>query len=105
MTLIVQKTCHDSAVSRSHLTAESLVQSQISPRANCSGKIGTGTDCLRAVRFSPLSIFPPLPMLILIKILFLLRQAGEFRQTSKNAIFFFRISKSTEKKVKNAMYF
>jgi hypothetical protein len=61
MTLIVQKTCHDSAVSRSHLTAETLLQSPASPSGECGGHIGIGTGYLRVVRFSPLSTIPPLP--------------------------------------------
>jgi len=99
MTLIFQKTCHDSAVSRSHLTAESLPQSQASPSASCGGKVGIGTGYLRVVRFSLLSIIPPLPMLILILILFLLEgQAGEFRQHTNNAIFFFAYREELKRK-------
>jgi len=95
MTLFIQKTCHDSAISRSHLTAESLPQSQASSGVSFGGQIGIGTGYLRVVRFSLLSIIPALPTLILILILFLLEgQAGEFQQTSNNAIFFSHIAKN-----------
>lgn len=86
---MVQKTCLDSAVSRSHLTAESLPQFQASSSASCSGQIGIGTGYLRVVRFSPLSIIPQLPMFILILMLFLLGQAGEIWEPSNNSIFSF----------------
>ena len=87
----------------SHLTAEPMLQSQASPSTNFGGQIGIGTGYLRVDRFSPLSIIPPLPMLILILILFLAEeQAGEDRQLSNNTMFF-RISRNIENKVKNAL--
>jgi len=80
-----------------------MLQSQASPSTNFGGQIGIGTGYLRVDRFSPLSIIPPLPMLILILILFLAEeQAGEDRQLSNNTMFF-RISRNIENKVKNAL--
>lgn len=42
MNLMLEKTCHASAVSRSHLTAEDLLQSLASPCKICGGKSGIG---------------------------------------------------------------
>jgi len=94
MILIVQKTCHGSAVGRSHLTAESLSQSHASPSTICGGQIGIGIGYLRVVRFPPLSIIPPLPMLILILIFFLLvGQAGNPGKIKTKQFFFSHIEK------------
>jgi hypothetical protein len=77
------------AVGRRPFTAQALVRSQTSPHGICGGQSGTGTVFLRVLRFSPVSIVPPmLYTSIYVVILSSEGRAGEEWEPSKKAVLF-----------------